>query len=86
MVEDRVTLTLSNQPVQIVEYVLDTEPGLSIRVVVKVDPDQNGARVAVNHSVGVVTNTELLLPSLIATVILLAAIPWCTGQLPNPSN
>ncbi|MNC71782.1 hypothetical protein D3C75_1227400 [compost metagenome] len=75
MVKDRVALMLGNQANQVIEHVLDTQPNLGLLSVVKIDPDNVGARVAFNHSIGIITNTGLLLPSLTTTVTLFTAIP-----------
>ncbi|MNE95356.1 hypothetical protein D3C80_1934300 [compost metagenome] len=61
MVENQVTRTLSNQPTQVVEYALHTQPCLSLCPVIQINPDHAGTGVAIKHSIHVTTDLDLLL-------------------------
>src|SRR5690606_8122714 len=68
MVENQVTLTLSNQPIQVVEYALHTQPRLSLCTVIQINPDHAGTGVAIKHGIHVAADLNLLLNGQVALV------------------
>lgn len=70
MIENQVPFTLSNQPVQVVEYVLHTQPSLGLSSVIQINPDHAGTGVAIKHGINVAANLDLLLNRLVALVVL----------------
>ncbi|MNR03684.1 hypothetical protein D3C85_1195930 [compost metagenome] len=70
MIENQITFTLSNQPVQVVEYVLHTQPSLGLSSVIQINPDHAGTGVAIKHGINVTADLDLLLNRLVALVVL----------------
>ncbi len=80
MVKDRVTLALSAITGLVRRYLLYTLSSLNPLVIIQIDPDHQGTRIATNHAPEW-SHTVSLLIGLTATVLLLTAIPLLTGQL-----
>lgn len=70
MVEDRIAFTFSDEPIQVIEYVLSTQPRLSLCTVIQINPDHADTGVAIKHRINVVINFELLLSRLVALIVL----------------
>lgn len=69
MIENQVTFTLSNQPIEVVEYVLHTQSSLGLNSVIQINPDHAGTGVAIKHGINVAADLDLLLNRLVALVV-----------------
>ncbi|MCY1437678.1 hypothetical protein D9M71_538490 [compost metagenome] len=52
----------------------------------EVDSDDGDTRIAFHHAIGIVTDTHLLLLSLMTAIPSLASIPQLTSQLTDPCD
>jgi hypothetical protein len=84
--ENRITLTLGDEPVHIIKHLLNTLPGLRHPAVIQIDPDYDSASVMIQHRVRVFSDPTFLIPCLVTTVTPLAPIPLFPSQLTNPHD